>query len=156
MKHQLQTIREFVESAYEGEWASYVDRDAALTALSELEAMAGEPVYWQWRRKGHDWTLEYTFANEVQVTTDDSERRALYAIPPAQQAEAEAEPIDDNSPSELDIDPNTHPSYRNPQAEAVPSDVMRDAVRYHKLRGWMSGNVKESWQEVKNMGALCA
>lgn len=42
------------------------------------------------------------------------------------------------------------------QQGAVPSDVMLDAMRYHKLRGWMSGNVKESWQEVENMGALCA
>lgn len=42
------------------------------------------------------------------------------------------------------------------QQVAVPSDVMLDAMRYHKLRGWMSGNVKESWQEVENMGALCA
>lgn len=32
----------------------------------------------------------------------------------------------------------------------------RDAERYRKLRRWMSGNVKESWQEVENMGALCA
>lgn len=40
---------------------------------------------------------------------------------------------------------------QQPQTGAV-----RDAMRYHKLRGWMSGNVKESWQEVENMGALCA
>ncbi len=42
------------------------------------------------------------------------------------------------------------------QQVAVPSDAMRDAMRYRKLRGWMSGNVKESWREVENMGALCA
>lgn len=86
MKHQLQTIRAALELATDG---PIVDREGmmkeALAALSELERLAGEPVYWQWRRKGHDWTLEYTFANEVQVTTKDSERRALYAAPPAQQ-----------------------------------------------------------------------
>ena len=43
-----------------------------------------EPVYWQWRRKDQPWSLEYTFNSEVQVTTNDSERRALYTSPPAQ------------------------------------------------------------------------
>ena len=45
----------------------------------------------------------------------------------------------------------TTASTQQPQTGAV-----RDAMRYRKLRGWMSGNVKESWQEVENMGALCA
>ena len=46
MKHQLQTIREFIESVHEGEWAPYAGRYEALTALAELERMAGsqEPV----------------------------------------------------------------------------------------------------------------
>ena len=51
------------------------------------EALAGaqqqEPVYWQWRRKDQPWSLEYTFNSEVQVTTKDSERRALYTSQPA-------------------------------------------------------------------------
>ena len=47
-------------------------------------AQQQEPVYWQWRRKDQPWSLEYTFNSEVQVTTKDSERRALYTSPPAQ------------------------------------------------------------------------
>lgn len=31
-----------------------------------------------------------------------------------------------------------------------------DAARYRKLRGWMSGNVPETWKEVENMGAVAA
>ena len=41
-----------------------------------------EPVYWQWRRKNQPWSLEYVFNSEVKVTTEDSERRALYTTPP--------------------------------------------------------------------------
>lgn len=31
-----------------------------------------------------------------------------------------------------------------------------DAARYRKLRGWMSGNVPESWEEVERIGAVAA
>jgi len=31
-----------------------------------------------------------------------------------------------------------------------------DAARYHKLRGWMSSNVQEGWQEVERAGAVAA
>lgn len=56
-------------------------RERALTA----EAMAhklGEPVAWQWRRKGEPWQRDFTFLHEVHATTEDSEVRALYAPEP--------------------------------------------------------------------------
>ena len=34
--------------------------------------------------------------------------------------------------------------------------LSKDAERYRKLQRWMSSNVKEGWQEVESMGALCA
>ena len=57
--------------------------DTIREALAEQPAQQQEPVYWQWRRKDQPWSLEYTFNSEVQVTTKDSERRALYTSPPA-------------------------------------------------------------------------
>jgi len=83
MKHQLQTIREFIESAHEGEWASYVDRDAALTALSELEAMAGAPV----AKVVLTETLGLPCLQWLDLTRqfDFKGGEFLYAAPPAQQ-----------------------------------------------------------------------
>lgn len=49
-------------------------------------APGGEPVAWQWRRKGDDWTLAKTFNSQVFATTEDSEVRALYAAAPPSDA----------------------------------------------------------------------
>lgn len=87
MTDHLKTIREFIDSVHSGEWSGDFDRVDALAALDALEAAMREPVYWQWRRKGQPWSMEYTFNSEVQVTTEDSERRALFTAPPAQQAQ---------------------------------------------------------------------
>lgn len=47
-----------------------------------------------------------------------------------------------------------------PQAQqpAPPAEVplLTDAVRYKKLRRWMSSNVKEGWEEVERMGAVAS
>ena len=86
MKHQLQTIREFIESAHEGEWASYVGRDAALTALSELEAMAGEPVAAVRVLNGR---LNGTRGLPGMQSLPDGDHE-MFAAPPAQQPQYEA------------------------------------------------------------------
>ena len=80
MKHQLQTIREALELATDG---PIVDRDGlmreALTALSELERMAGEPVAWK-----HDCAA--LLANDVELWIDNCPHCGRpRATPPAQQ-----------------------------------------------------------------------
>ena len=65
------------------------------TAIKEALAQPEqEPVYWQWRRKNQPWSLEYIFNSEVQVTTEDSERRALYTTPPQRKPLTEWRPIE--------------------------------------------------------------
>lgn len=65
------------------------DLRLALTAPEQSPAdgpaapTSGEPVAWQWRRKGQPWTLANTFNTSVFATTEDSEVRALYAAAPA-------------------------------------------------------------------------
>jgi hypothetical protein len=49
----------------------------------DLPAPSAEPVAWQWRRLGQDWSLDRTFNSAVFATTPDSEVRPLYAAPPA-------------------------------------------------------------------------
>jgi len=179
MKHQLQTIREFIESAHEGEWASYVDRDAALTALSELEAMAGAPVAkvvltetlglpcLQWL----DLTRQFDFkggeflyaAPPAQQTVTNDEQASAYMdarlwefidmagawptakpdpriwahvmvyAPPAQQPQEGT--IGHVSAGKTTLIAAVTPLLKaqQPQAEAVPSDVVRDAARYRFL-----------------------
>ena len=79
MKDQLKTIREFIESVHEGEWAPYAGRYEALTALSELERMAGEPVAWK-----HDCAA--LLANDVELWIDNCPHCGRpRAAPPAQQ-----------------------------------------------------------------------
>lgn len=75
-------------AGHEGPCAAVANDDRELVSramkrLAEQPAQQQEPVYWQWRRKDQPWSLEYTFNSEVQVTTKDSERRALYTSPPA-------------------------------------------------------------------------
>ncbi|WP_274643947.1 hypothetical protein [Pseudomonas serbica] len=38
----------------------------------------------------------------------------------------------------------------------VTADLKINADRYRKLQNWMASNVKEGWQEVERMGAICA
>lgn len=38
----------------------------------------------------------------------------------------------------------------------IIESVRLDAERYHKLRRWMSSNVKEGWNEVEKLGAIGA
>jgi len=42
------------------------------------------------------------------------------------------------------------------EAELKKPDPEPDALRYAKLRSWMSSNVKEGWQEVERLGAIAA
>lgn len=35
-------------------------------------------------------------------------------------------------------------------------DLVQKADRYERLRGWMSSNIVEGWQEVENLGAIAA
>jgi hypothetical protein len=60
---------------------------AAIAAA--LAVRQGEPVAWQWRRKGEPWRMEYTFSSKTYATTDDSEVRALYAHPAPAEPSAE-------------------------------------------------------------------
>ena len=38
----------------------------------------------------------------------------------------------------------------------VTADLKINTDRYRKLQLWMASNVKEGWQEVERMGAVCA
>ena len=89
MKHQLQTIREALDLIDHNDWEQ---RDAALTALSELERMAGEPA-----AKLHDdgyWTPMKTEAgralNERLMRAGSPSIEVYTAAPPAQQPQYEA------------------------------------------------------------------
>lgn len=98
MKDQLQTIREFIESVHEGEWAPYAGRYEALTALSELEAIAveQEPIlivqHGEICYKSQDDDQSYGMWCPVTPDAEHGLRNGtqLYAAPVAQQPQYEA------------------------------------------------------------------
>lgn len=87
MIEQLKTIREFVESQ------RHVGRTKALTALAQLEAMAGEPVAWLYESPMPDGSVFVGASAErlkigIGVTPDSKEYPLYRAAPVAQQYEA--------------------------------------------------------------------
>ena len=99
MKHQLKTIRAALQQAKENTTHGQIAWNCkeALTALSELERMAGEqePVAVRWCREGYHWTYEdyklgmfygrwvkaerpYTAAPPAQQTVTNDEQATAY------------------------------------------------------------------------------
>ena len=78
-------------------------KERAERAEAELARLrAQEPEYWQWRRKRDPWEIGKTFNSQVYATTADSEVRCLYAAPPAQPAEQQAQTVCKRTLIEID------------------------------------------------------
>ena len=140
---------------------------AAIDAAPEQPAQQQEPVYWQWRRKDQPWSLEYTFNSEVQVTTKDSERRALYTSPqPAQQQSAErGEPkayihrqgnhwevsvrmlLDDEKARGW----TEEPLYTSPPAQRTPAEVLDWLADQHRAQCGEDRPIQEWIRKMKEM-----
>jgi len=143
MKDQLQTIREAVNELHN----SFPEKERALTALAQLEAMAGEqqPVALA--------QIEHTVGGSIEHMPLKAAwklpmgvRFDLYAAPVAQQPQADLLAAAKEFCRKVEAgEARSTKSYaafksaierieKQPQAEAVPNDVVRDAARYRWLR----------------------
>ncbi len=154
MKDQLQTIRAALTKRG---WATEKEAAEALTALAQLEAMVGEqePVAWQHKvHEGGKWLTTDLDPDAAAEWNFLHESRPLYAAPVAQQPQAEPDWINGvphwspaliakvkQMPAELD-------EPEQPQAEAVPSDVVLDAERWKAVQGF------EGVYEVSSIGRV--
>lgn len=117
MKDQINTIRSFIRRCADGDTLPSFAATEALTALAQIEAAVGEPVATVTSETGNpDISMSWWHEPALPVGTK------LYAAPVAQQYEAG----DVASAAAQGFREGVASVDKQPQAEAVPSDLVCD------------------------------